>query len=145
MPANAPTAQQRAQLRDLRALLRRIITDIAEGRSPATADLRLLDAVMARATYSRRLRRHGSHVAADLAPKQRTWAWVLAEIATALVQLLAEGEPARVKLCANDLCGWTFYDHSKNRRRRWCGAPSCGDADKVRRYRARQRAAAAEQ
>jgi predicted RNA-binding Zn ribbon-like protein len=45
----------------------------------------------------------------------------------------------RLKACPNDRCRWLFFDHSRNRSRRWCSMDLCGARSKMRRLRARQR------
>ncbi len=47
----------------------------------------------------------------------------------------------RLKICADDECGWAFFDASKNQSRTWCEW-GCGNRAKTRSYRARQRAEA---
>ena len=142
-PGRAPSRRERTRLAELRDLLRRLVTAIAREGAPPPSALEELDAYLARSTYVRRVRVEHGEVHVELAPTRRDWDWVLAEIAGAFADLLAEGEPERIKLCDNDECGWSFYDLSKNRRRRWCGASMCGNVDKVRRFRERQRAARA--
>jgi predicted RNA-binding Zn ribbon-like protein len=44
----------------------------------------------------------------------------------------------RVRQCGNHPCGWLFIDRSKNGSRRWCSSAECGNATRVRRFRARQ-------
>ena len=112
------------ELTALRALLRLLV----EGRG----DARDLDAWVARAPLRRRI--VGGEVTYE--PVARDWDWALSEIAASF---LALDDRTRIKTCANHECQWSFYDESKNRSRRWCGAASCGTADKVRRFRARQR------
>lgn len=63
-------------------------------------------------------------------------------IARDAADLLTSGEFKRLKRCPGDHCGWLFYDTSKNASRRWCVMEDCGTRDKVRRFRARQKAAA---
>jgi predicted RNA-binding Zn ribbon-like protein len=67
----------------------------------------------------------------------------------ALARLLAivaapseQGTWERLKACPRDCCLWAFYDKSKNRSRRWCSMESCGNVEKARAFRHRQRAAA---
>jgi predicted RNA-binding Zn ribbon-like protein len=48
-----------------------------------------------------------------------------------------DGTLARYKACK--LCGWAFYDGSKNRSRVWCDMATCGSQVKARSYRARQK------
>jgi predicted RNA-binding Zn ribbon-like protein len=52
-------------------------------------------------------------------------------------QLLLTGEVKRLKRCAEDSCGWVFWDTSKNHSRRWCSMRVCGNRAKARRYAAR--------
>lgn len=55
-------------------------------------------------------------------------------------QMLAETHRLdRVKACASDECGWIFYDRSKPGNRRWCSSTLCGNRQKTRSYRDRQR------
>ena len=98
---------------------------------PKDDDLRRLDGFLARGAVRRRL----VDGAIALEPLEPDWEWQLSEIAAAFVPLLAERE--RLKVCANHECQWVFVDQSRNRVRRWCGASSCGNNDKVRRFRER--------
>jgi predicted RNA-binding Zn ribbon-like protein len=63
----------------------------------------------------------------------------LGEVAASFAELLATGDPTRIKVCANRDCGWFVYDESRNRTRRWCESTGCGNLIKVRRYRERHR------
>jgi predicted RNA-binding Zn ribbon-like protein len=127
-PATRPERRRLAELRDrLRTLV----------EAPSPDGLSSLDPYAARATLRRRVV-DGRLV---LEGVERDWTWAMSEIAASFVELVADGDPSRIKVCANHDCQWSFYDESKNRSRRWCGAASCGTADKVRRFRARRRAA----
>jgi predicted RNA-binding Zn ribbon-like protein len=68
----------------------------------------------------------------------------LARVTEPLVQELASGNPDRLRVCANDMCRWVFYDESRAGQRRWCDMASCGNRAKAARHRARQKAAQAE-
>lgn len=65
----------------------------------------------------------------------RGLAWLLVAAASAQ----ADDTWGRLKLCAADDCAWAFYDTSKNRSRHWCSMGVCGNRQKTRAYRARQR------
>ena len=54
--------------------------------------------------------------------------------------LLTGDSLGKVGHCHNDICGWFFIDHSRNRSRRWCSMDSCGNRAKARRHYARNRA-----
>ena len=47
----------------------------------------------------------------------------------------------RLKLCRSGECRWAFYDRSKNHSSRWCTMASCGNREKARRFRKREKAA----
>jgi predicted RNA-binding Zn ribbon-like protein len=59
---------------------------------------------------------------------------ILAAVHTAML----ERSWSRLKVCADDTCDWGYFDHSKNGCSRWCSAETCGNRNKVRRYRERQ-------
>jgi predicted RNA-binding Zn ribbon-like protein len=61
----------------------------------------------------------------------------------AIVAAAAEhGRWERLKACPREQCEWAFYDKSKNRSGRWCKMESCGNIEKARAFRERQRGAA---
>jgi predicted RNA-binding Zn ribbon-like protein len=49
---------------------------------------------------------------------------------------------ARLKTCASDECHWIFFDRSKPANRHWCSSSICGNRQKTRAYRERQRQSA---
>ena len=55
-----------------------------------------------------------------------------------------DGSWSRLKACADEGCLWAYYDHSKNGCSRWCSAETCGNRNKVKRFRERQAQAAAD-
>lgn len=64
-------------------------------------------------------------------------------VARSVVDLLTDPtDLGKVRTCAADTCGWMFLDTSGGRRR-WCSMADCGNNEKVRRFRKRQRGAAA--
>ncbi|MEV4758395.1 CGNR zinc finger domain-containing protein [Micromonospora sp. NPDC049559] len=64
----------------------------------------------------------------------------LARLLVAVADAQADGVWVRLKLCVADDCQWAFHDTSKNRSRHWCSMGVCGNRQKTRTYRARQRA-----
>lgn len=139
--AGLPDGAARERLLALRALLRRLVDTLAAGDAPAERDLAELNAVMAGGPTRREIVRAGDGYVLVTTPLARDWNWVLAEIAASFADLLAHGDPQRIKVCENEACSWAFYDESRSRTRRWC-EDTCGNLVKVRRFRARQRAAA---
>jgi predicted RNA-binding Zn ribbon-like protein len=77
---------------------------------------------------------HGM-VALSPAPCASTLGGVLAQLAG----LALTGRLARVKACASEECRWIFLDRSKPANRHWCSSSRCGNRQKTRAYRARQR------
>jgi predicted RNA-binding Zn ribbon-like protein len=57
--------------------------------------------------------------------------WLLAAIARSAAEMIVEGAQARVRICANPVCGLFFSDHSRTHRRRWCSMAVCGNRNKV--------------
>jgi predicted RNA-binding Zn ribbon-like protein len=53
-----------------------------------------------------------------------------------------DGTFHRLRHCQSPTCTSVFYDHSKNHTAKWCSMASCGNRNKVRRFRERERAAA---
>ncbi|SEA84431.1 CGNR zinc finger domain-containing protein [Leifsonia sp. 21MFCrub1.1] len=61
-----------------------------------------------------------------------------AAVASALV-LSVQGKLGRVKLCGGEDCRWAFYDASRNGSRQWCSMEVCGNRQKARTYRSKDR------
>lgn len=64
---------------------------------------------------------------------------VLGDVLAAVVLAERDGSWERVKICRDDACQWVFYDQSKNSSRQWCSMRYCGNRNKTRAYRSRQR------
>jgi predicted RNA-binding Zn ribbon-like protein len=142
-PAGTPTERERARLRSLRRVMRRIVEALDEGKSPSADDLAELNRVLAGARLAREVTRDEGGFELNLLPARRDWAWVLADLAASLGELLAHSERERIKVCDNPDCRFAFYDSTRNRSRRWCAHSTCGNRHKVRQFRARRRAAEA--
>jgi predicted RNA-binding Zn ribbon-like protein len=135
-----PTPQALEALEALRGVLWRIAEALDEGREPAGEEIAELNDALAASPVVPRVARDGDGYRLELVTTKRDWAWVGSAIATSFAELLAEHDPARIKICKNADCHWVFYDESKSRTRRWCD-DACGNLLKVRRFRARERAA----
>lgn len=127
----------------LRETLYRIFLTIARRAAPDVADIDTLSAVYADAMAHARILRKGSGFAVTWRSEDATLARPLWPIARSAVNLLTDGDPARIKDCptGGDGCGWLFYDTSKNNSRRWCSMRGCGAPAKERRRAQRRRAA----
>ncbi|MGI8709247.1 MAG: CGNR zinc finger domain-containing protein [Actinomycetota bacterium] len=63
----------------------------------------------------------------------------LGEIMAGVVIAVSNGTWPRLKSCARESCQWVFYDHSKNRSKRWCSMTVCGNRTKTKAYRERHK------
>jgi predicted RNA-binding Zn ribbon-like protein len=137
-PAKAAAVFRRA-LR-LREVIYRIFSRIAGGGPPAAADLEELNRALSSSLSRMRLvASHGSFEwgwEENGAPLERPLWYIVQSAAT----LLTVGKLDRVRQCRDDLCGWLFFDASKNRSRRWCSMEDCGNRAKARRHYSRTRA-----
>jgi predicted RNA-binding Zn ribbon-like protein len=70
---------------------------------------------------------------------QRHPDFILWQVALSASALLSGEMASRIRLCGSHDCGWLFVDHSRNGLRRWCSMEGCGNVEKARRYRSRQR------
>ena len=68
---------------------------------------------------------------------------VLAPLAEAAAELLADPAIELVRQCEAEDCVLWFYDRTKAHRRRWCSAATCGNRHKVAALRQRRRDAKA--
>jgi predicted RNA-binding Zn ribbon-like protein len=138
-PAKATRVLKRAI--DLREALYRIFVALIEKRTPAEADLSVLNAALSTMSRGARIDRTRDGFA---------WGWnidedqldsVLWPIALSAAELLTSDDLERVGQCADDRgCGWLFLDTSKNRSRRWCDINDCGNRAKQQRYYRRAKA-----
>jgi predicted RNA-binding Zn ribbon-like protein len=62
-----------------------------------------------------------------------------ARLLLALERLQSQGAWPRLKACTDEGCQWAFFDTTRNRSRTWCSMEECGNRQKTRRYRERQR------
>lgn len=123
----------------LREALYRIFKAMLTGKTPRSVDLDIVNDELQRARRNERLTRAGDGF---------TWEWVgpvaaldrmLWSIAHSGAEYLTAGDLSRLRECGGEECGWLFEDTSKNRSRQWCHMQDCGNLEKVRRFRARQR------
>lgn len=67
---------------------------------------------------------------------------MLGTVLAAIVLAEREGTWDRVKICREETCQVAFYDRSKNHSKTWCSMGVCGNRNKTRSYRDRQRTTA---
>lgn len=123
----------------LREAMYRVFKAVLERWTPEPADL---------AAVNREVLIARSHERLAAAPRPR-WEWdddealdrVLWPVVRSAAELLTSADLSRVRQCPGPGCGWLFADTSRSGRRQWCDMADCGNAAKVRRFRARHRAA----
>lgn len=129
--------------RALRTLLAETTERVARRGAPSSAQLRALNRVMREGLHYHQLEPVDGGGRFTVTQVGDELAQARAAIAGSLAHYLAEHDPRRLRLCANEGCRWRFIDHSPAGRRRWCDMRTCGNRAKVARHRARARAASA--
>jgi predicted RNA-binding Zn ribbon-like protein len=120
---------------EVREVLFRIFSALAQRKAPRDSDLRGLNAALRDTMGRLQVRR---------VKEQFQWGWtsdadsldaMLWPVVREGAELLTRPERSKVRQCSNDpLCQWLFLDKSKNESRRWCSMDLCGSRDKVKRY-----------
>lgn len=132
---------QRAAVRDavaFRGALHALFQAVARDDELPQPALDALNAMIRETAPWRRLTAQGRAISCgwdfDGAPPRA----ILGPVAWQAAELLEHGALDRMKECPDGPgCGWLFIDTSKNRSRTWCSMKTCGTANKVRRFRAR--------
>ncbi len=129
------TASDLRDARELREALRALaLANIGgSGRFPGDAL-----AVLERAAASGLVVRFDARGAAALEPAAAGVHGAFAALVGIVHTASADGTWPRLKACGRDVCGWLFYDRSRNRSARWCQMAVCGNRTKTRAYRARR-------
>lgn len=137
--AGDPDAADRLtrELRTLREELYRVLGPLAVGEEPVSGDVEALRRRLVEA-WSRAeigpvmpLQWSSGHTVLDLP----------VELALAAGRLLADEDPARLRQCRDDACGWLFLDRSRNASRVWCSSADCGNRMRARRHHQRHSSA----
>jgi predicted RNA-binding Zn ribbon-like protein len=127
------------RVRRVRAAMREIVDASVERRPP---DLSLL------AELNRALRTHyiyelipaSDGVSLDHRHEGDPVDGALARLAESVAREVSQGQPERLRICANEECRWAFNDTSRTGRRKWCDMSTCGNRAKVARHRERKKA-----
>jgi predicted RNA-binding Zn ribbon-like protein len=132
-----PREQAEAALERAKALREALYRIFASAGSPDPVDLDLVQQNLRSAQDWRGLRpsRDGY-----------CWSWKLGDpdavahrVALAAAELLVSPLLSRVHVCPGRNCGWLFLDTSRAGRRLWCSEETCGNRDRVRRWRERRK------
>jgi predicted RNA-binding Zn ribbon-like protein len=136
--AAARPAQAHQVLSDalrLREAIYRVFAAVASGRTPRPHDLAILNAAVPAAFERSRLVPAAGGFALTADVDDGDLAAPLTPVVRSTVDLLVSPEVDRVRTCAASSCAWLFLDTTKNRARRWCDMKTCGNREKVRRFR----------
>jgi len=117
----------------LREAIYGIFSAISHGAQPFEADLSVFNGELAGALSRSQI---------VLTKEGFAWDWtdedaldqMLWPVAQDAADLLTGGDLHRVGQCADDKCGWLFFDTSRNHSRRWCSMKDCGNRAKARRH-----------
>lgn len=123
----------------VRRMMREALERWGRGESVSEADVRELNTILGLAPLTRAVSVGETGYSVELAPSARNWTWVLTETIVSMFRLLAEGDPARLRKCANPDCSWLYHDDSQAHSRRWCSPRACGNMVRVRTFRSRRR------
>jgi len=119
----------------LRASLRHYLQhDPAERRSKSAT--RALNAAIAFFPLRAEL---GDEAGVGLRPVRNDALAGLSAVAAELYDGARDGSLDRLKICAAEECRRVFFDRSRPATRRWCMSNLCGNRNKTRAYRERQR------
>ncbi len=121
--------------KDLREVIYRLLTAIADDETPSEADLTAFNNALSTAMAHSELIPVGKNFAWVYVHEAQDLTWILGPVVRSAADLLATKDLRRIGMCADDRgCGWLFYDTSKNHSRRWCSMESCGNRAKAQRH-----------
>lgn len=118
----------------LRESLYRILLAVVAKEAPGKQDIDLLNSEIARMLPFSSLIYQHNKFEWKRAEQNKSLDWTLSIIIKDIVELLTSNKLDRLKVCADDNCGWVFLDTSKNKSRRWCSMQDCGNRAKARRH-----------
>jgi predicted RNA-binding Zn ribbon-like protein len=122
-----------------RAALRELLDATVERRRPQASALREVNRAL-RAQYLIELVPAKDGVSLDHRHEGDPINGAMARLSEAIARELTQGDPRRMRICANDECRWVFRDYSPAGRRKWCDMSTCGNRAKAARHRERQKA-----
>src|SRR5437867_8692637 len=126
-----------AGLRAVREALRRGLVAWAAAGTPPARLIALLNHHLARDPAVTEVSRKGRVVVTRVRSAGGPLARLYGAVARSAAELITQGDPRRLRKCADPTCCLMFYDTSKSGRRRWCSMQLCGGRAKVRAFRRR--------
>ncbi|MGO4666972.1 CGNR zinc finger domain-containing protein [Bosea sp. 2RAB26] len=132
----AATPETGFELKSLRETLRPTFDLLRQGKPLPEGSIDAINRLLVPATERYQLQRGDEGYALiSVADRGVGAAW---RISLDFARFVCDHEPARLKHCANHDCVMVFYDRGRNNTRRWCTMSTCGNRDKVARFRARK-------
>jgi len=135
----SPAGQEPERLRGFREMLRRGLVAWAAGGTPLPGLIALLNCHLARDPEVSEVTASRGKVVTRRRPAGAPLERLYGAVARSAAELVAGGDPRRLRKCANPSCRLMFYDVSKAGRRRWCSMRTCGGRAKVRAFYRRRR------
>jgi predicted RNA-binding Zn ribbon-like protein len=118
---------------EVREALRSLLL-VNSGRPADPQALAVLERAAASAGLSMRFAHDGT---SSLTSQAKGLDGALGRILAVVYSSMVAGTWVRLKACPRDVCGWVFYDRSRNLSSRWCAMSVCGNRTKTRTYRRR--------
>ena len=135
-PEGSERVMQR--IRRSRTAVRELLDAAVESRPPESGALKEVNRAL-RAQYVYELVPAADGVSLDHKHEGDPVQGAIARLSEAVARELTQGEPRRLRICANDDCRWVFRENSPAGRRKWCDMSTCGNRAKAARHRERQK------
>ncbi|WP_322048161.1 CGNR zinc finger domain-containing protein [Paraburkholderia sp. J67] len=120
------------KLRFFRECLYRLFSALAAGHEAKSEDEDCLRAAIAAALDTARLKSYPGGYDWKIDQEKAGLNTMLNRIALDAQKLILGSETPNVKEC--ERCSWLFVDRSKNKRRRWCKAETCGNRTRASKH-----------
>lgn len=123
--------------KELRESIYHIFSALASGQILSDSDLLVINRELEYGLHRQRI---------VWASSGYEWGWeepteldsILTPIARSAADLITSADLPHVKECTSPSCSWLFVDETKNQSRRWCNMKTCGNRNKLKRFRSRQ-------
>lgn len=122
--------------RQLREAIRPLVERRKAGKQGDVAELNAF--LAAGSSYPQLVWGRSGAVRLERVQARGTVEQMLAPMAEAAAELLANGDFELVRKCEDAACVLWFYDRTKSHHRRWCSMATCGNRNKVAAYRRRR-------
>jgi len=119
---------------ELREILFQIFSSFAVGSKPKDCLILLFNRYLAEAMSKSCLSVSQNNFIWSFCDDSSSLEFILNPIIKSAADLMVSSDLSRVKICADDCCGWLFIDMSRNSSRRWCNMKDCGNRAKAQRY-----------